>query len=250
MHNGSLRLLHLTDTHLLGEPEGKLRGVAPLASLQAVQSHAAQHFANPDGVLLTGDLVQDDTAGYAVLRNAFAETTTPVYCLPGNHDVPEVMFAELNQPPFMLGSHAVLGNWLLVMLNTWLSGSAAGQLGEAQLRRLDILLNQHQHLHTLVCLHHHPIDMGSEWLDQVGLQDAAAFRRCLANHVQVRGVLWGHVHQAFDGKIDGAHYMATPATCMQFLPGSNDFALDSRPPGYRTLQLHADGAIQTEVMWL
>jgi 3',5'-cyclic-AMP phosphodiesterase len=45
-------------------------------------------------------------------------------------------------------------------------------------------------------------------------------------------------------------FMATPATCAQFLPGSVDFAIDNRPPGYRMLELMPDGAIQTEVCWL
>ena len=67
---------------------------------------------------------------------------------------------------------------------------------------------------------------------------------------QVRGVLWGHVHQELDLTRKGIRYMATPATCSQFLPGSDDFALDTRPPGYRTLQLSSDGSIHTEVVWL
>jgi 3',5'-cyclic-AMP phosphodiesterase len=44
--------------------------------------------------------------------------------------------------------------------------------------------------------------------------------------------------------------MATPATCAQFVPGSADFAIDDRPPGYRVLELMPDGSIATEVCWL
>ena len=44
--------------------------------------------------------------------------------------------------------------------------------------------------------------------------------------------------------------MASPATCAQFLPGSADFAIDSRPPGYRVIELRHDGSIATEVVWL
>jgi Icc protein len=43
---------------------------------------------------------------------------------------------------------------------------------------------------------------------------------------------------------------ATPSTGAQFLPGSDRFAMDSRPPAYRTFQLHADGRIETEVHWI
>jgi Icc protein len=44
--------------------------------------------------------------------------------------------------------------------------------------------------------------------------------------------------------------MASPATCAQFVPNSDDFALDDRPPGYRLLDLMPDGSIATEVVWL
>ena len=69
-------------------------------------------------------------------------------------------------------------------------------------------------------------------------------------HANVRGVLWGHVHQSLDSFIDGVRFMATPATCAQFVPGSANFAIDDRPPGYRVLELMPDGSIATEVCWL
>jgi Icc protein len=44
--------------------------------------------------------------------------------------------------------------------------------------------------------------------------------------------------------------MSSPSTCTQFRPNSDDFALDVRPPGYRWLDLTANGKIQTKVVWL
>ena len=44
--------------------------------------------------------------------------------------------------------------------------------------------------------------------------------------------------------------MSTPSTCMQFKPGSKDFALDDLAPGYRRIELFADGRIDTEVLRL
>ena len=65
-----------------------------------------------------------------------------------------------------------------------------------------------------------------------------------------RGILWGHVHQAFDEERDGLRLMGTPSTCFQFSPGLAGFAIDKRPPGYRWLELHADGQIDTRIVWL
>jgi len=60
-------------------------------------------------------------------------------------------------------------------------------------------------------------------------------------------VLWGHVHQEFDQSMQGVRWLATPSTCVQFTPRSDDFAVDSTAPGYRWLRLYDDGHIQTAV---
>lgn len=246
----SVRLLQFTDLHLFGEATGRLRGVACLPALQAAVADAQRHQPRPDAVLLTGDLVQDDPEGYRWVRQVFGGSRVPVLCLAGNHDLPDHMRTALRGGPFQVGGHAGFGAWRIVMLDSWIEHDAGGRIGATQLQWLESVLQQYPDQHVLVCLHHHPIAMGSDWLDQVGLYDADEFLTLLRRHRNVRGVLWGHVHQTLDAQVEGMHFMATPATCAQFLPGSADFALDDRPPGYRMLELHADGTLSTEVCWL
>ena len=66
----------------------------------------------------------------------------------------------------------------------------------------------------------------------------------------MRAIVWGHVHQAYEGLRKGVRMLATPSTCAQFLPHAEDFALDRRPPAYRTLELRPDGSLLTEIVWL
>ena len=66
----------------------------------------------------------------------------------------------------------------------------------------------------------------------------------------MRGIAWGHAHQSLDIFRDDTRWMCTPATCMQFKPRDPGFVVDDRPPGYRVLDLHDDGGIATEVVWL
>ncbi|MGH8188831.1 MAG: metallophosphoesterase, partial [Steroidobacteraceae bacterium] len=194
--------------------------------------------------------VQDDPGGYRWIRHTFGASQVPVLCLAGNHDLPDHMGAALSQPPFSVGGHTKFGRWLVVMLESWMPNDAAGRIGPGQLANLRTLLRTHRNDHVLLCLHHQPIAMRSDWLDQVGLSDAEEFMAAVREHSNIRGVLWGHVHQSLDSFVHGVRFMASPATCAQFLPGSRDFALDNRPPGYRVLELMPDGAIQTEVCWL
>jgi 3',5'-cyclic-AMP phosphodiesterase len=96
----------------------------------------------------------------------------------------------------------------------------------------------------------HPVEMRSRWLDTVGLANADALFGIVDRHPQVRGIAFGHVHQALDTVRNGVRILATPSTCSQFLPGSDDFAIDNQPPAYRKLLLHADGRIETDVVWV
>jgi len=246
----TVRLLQFSDTHLFGDAAGRVRGIACLPALQAAAADAYRRAQRLDAVLLTGDLVQDDPDGYRWIRHVFGHSCVPVLCLPGNHDLLEHMRTALSGAPFAIGATHHFGRWTIVMLDSCVADSAAGELGPQQLHALRGTLREHRNQHVLLCLHHHPIRMRSAWLDRVGLRDADAFMELVRDHANVRGVLWGHVHQSLDRFIHGVRFMATPSTCAQFVPGSAEFAIDNRPPGYRFLELLPDGSIATEVCWL
>lgn len=246
----SLRLIQFTDTHLYGEADGKLRGVATYPALLAAIEHARARYWPCQAILATGDLVQDDPDGYARFREVFAGLGVPVYCIPGNHDEPPAMARVLQGAPFQLGGSARFPGWVVVMLDSFLAGKAQGRLSPASLAELDATLKAHANLHALVCLHHHPVTMDSRWLDQVGLENPDEFFAVLDRHRNVRAVLWGHVHQTHAEERNGVKLLSTPSTCAQFLPRSDSFAIDRRPPGYRWLDLHADGRITSEVVWV
>jgi 3',5'-cyclic AMP phosphodiesterase CpdA len=126
-----IRLTHLTDPHLYGGESELLRGIATLPSLEATLAHARQRDWPPDALLITGDLVQDDPAGYVHFRRLFGNLRLPVLCLPGNHDEPEAMRRELDCAPFVVGGVVDLGLWRIVLLDSTIPRSAAGRLGPA-----------------------------------------------------------------------------------------------------------------------
>jgi Icc protein len=244
-----MQILQVTDTHLYGSASGRLRGVETDSSLSAALDDAFARVRDYQAVLVTGDLVQDDKAGYLRFRSFFGGLKKPVLCVPGNHDEPEVMRKELTGAPFKIcGAHQI-GAWNFVMLDSYDPGHVGGRLVKNELARLDAALSESP-LHAMVCLHHHPIAMGSRWLDGVGLADAQDFWRIIEAHSHVRAVVWGHVHQAFDGTRGNVRLFATPSTGAQFLPKSDRYAVDSRPPAYRSFELHADGRIDSSVHWV
>ena len=245
-----VRLVQFTDPHLFGTPSGELRGVNTYQSLLATLDHARRSHWPVDAVLVTGDLVQDDASGYPVFHQIFSSLQRPVYCIPGNHDDGAAMAQALADPPFQIGGHADLGAWRIVLLDSCIPGSARGRLNEQSLDSLASALASAAGAHVLVCLHHHPVAMNSRWLDTVGLENARDFWRIIDGCDAVRAVLWGHVHQSFEGKRGKVRLLATPSTCSQFVPHAADFEIDALPPAYRTLTLSEDGSLATEVVWV
>ena len=244
-----MQILQITDPHLYGSVSGRLRGVETDSSLRAVLDDAFARVPDYSAVLVTGDLVQDDPSGYLRFRSIFGNLDKPVLCIPGNHDEPEAMRRELSGAPFQFcGAHAVDG-WQFIMLDSYDPGHVGGRLTPTELARLDDTLKRSPQ-HAMVCLHHHPIDMDSRWLDTVGLAEPEAFWRVLDSHAHVRAVVWGHVHQVYDGRRGNVRLFATPSTGAQFLPKSDRYAVDSRPPAYRRFDLGQDGRIDTEVHWI
>jgi 3',5'-cyclic-AMP phosphodiesterase len=245
-----VRLTHFTDPHLYGDGAGTLRGVATLPALTDALARAQSRDWPPDALLVTGDIVQDDPTGYPHFRRLFGALGVPVLCIPGNHDEPLAMRRELDGAPFTIGGHVDLGRWRIVLLDSCVAGSAGGRLSPQTLTELEAALANAGKRHCLVCLHHHPVPMASRWLDRVGLENASQFFDAIDRHANVRAIVWGHVHQAYDGLRKGVRMLATPSTCAQFLPNADDFAVDPRPPAYRTLELRPDGSLLTEVVWL
>jgi 3',5'-cyclic-AMP phosphodiesterase len=250
LSNSPLNLIQVTDTHLFGDPEGSLRGVPTLPALRATLAAARDDIANSEAILVTGDLVQDDPAGYAPFRREFAALGKPVLCLPGNHDVLPVMRKALAGDPFHLDGVFDRGAWRVLLLDSTIAHRTGGALSSDSLAQLDRDLAAAADRHALVCLHHHPVSMRSRWLDTVGLANSDAFFEVLKRHANVRAVLFGHVHQALDMVVDGMRVLGTPSTCQQFRPLSSGFATDDAPPAFRKLRLHADGRVDTEVVWV
>ena len=250
MSTATVKLIQVTDPHLFADPVGRLRGVLTLNALQDTLRAAADDIRDAFAVLTTGDLVQDDPGGYARFREAMGGLGKPVLCIPGNHDEAPALRQALQGAPFQVGGHVDAAGWRIILLDSSVPRQAQGQLAASELDALEAALAASPDRHALIALHHHPVTMHSHWLDTVGLTNAAEFFAVLDRHPQVRGIVFGHVHQAFEHVRRGVRILGTPSTCAQFLPRAHDFAVDNLPPAYRVLNLEPDGRLESQVAWL
>jgi len=242
-----VHIAQITDTHLYANSRGQLLGLNTHDCLQQVVDLALSTQA-PDLVVASGDLAHDGSPqAYQHLHRCFSRLGVPVYCLPGNHDEAVALRANSECGRLYSRRYALAGGWLLLFLDSTVTGSDGGHLADTELDELDTVLASHPDLPALIWLHHQPVNMGSRWLDTMAVDNPKAFFTIIDRHPQVRAVIWGHVHQTFEQQRNNVRLLSTPSTCIQFLPNSEKFAVDMIPPGYRWLELYPDGTFKTSV---
>ncbi|KAM3103060.1 3',5'-cyclic-AMP phosphodiesterase [Phormidesmis sp. 146-12] len=248
VYNPPLLIAQVTDIHLFAETDRTLLGLPTTDSFEFLIEQLYRLNPQPDLLLLTGDLSQDGTSdSYDRLQSLLSPLGIPVYWLPGNHDLPDVMARSLTHPLFLPDKSFQPNGWQVVLLNSAVPGCVHGQLCADELAWLDQELQQNSECPAIVALHHPPLLTHSDWLDTSVLQNPDALFAVLDRHPQVKIVLFGHIHQEFQYQRKQVTYLGTPSTCIQFEPKSSKFALDHQKPGFRLLTLESSGRWHTQV---
>lgn len=245
-----VRILQISDFHLFSKPSAELLGVNTFNALQDVVRYIEAHEDTFDLILASGDISQDGSVlSYEHAQQLLAPLKSPVIYLPGNHDHLPTMQQVLSAQMAPIYS---VSDWLIVSLDTHVAGTNEGYLEDAQLQLLEKAATKGQNV--LAAMHHNPVPMGSTWLDPMMVSNATQLLSICERHPSIRGLIWGHVHQEMDSvwalgrERRQLKLLACPATCLQFAPHSQRFELDTQPPGYRVIELGAQGAINTHIV--
>ncbi len=246
--NECINLIQITDSHLFSDTSGKLLGLETENSLRAVVEDIGKSDKG-DLILATGDLSQDASdSSYQRFAQHLSSLATPTFWIPGNHDKISVMERSLVGDNVYPHKRILVNKWQIILLDTSVDGKVHGYLADEALEFLHCALKEKSDYFALIVLHHQPVKIDSHWLDGIGLKNNAEFMALLALHAQIRGLLWGHIHQEYEQQIGNIKLMATPSTCVQFQPQSQDFEAGRQAPGYRRLKLMPDGTIQSKVI--
>lgn len=243
-----VRILQITDFHFRAQPGDRLLGLDTEETFRDTLASALADGRAFDIALLTGDLAQDAApATYLRLKERLSVLPCPAYCLPGNHDDPALMASVLVNDRLHCEARILLDYWQILCFDSTLPGVPVGRLAPAQLDLMESFLDDQPRHHALIALHHHPVPSGSAWMDTMQLENSAEFFARLKGYPQVRGIVFGHVHQTMDREHQGLRILGTPSTCFQFKPAQAEFTLDPVPSGYRWIELHPDGQIRSRI---
>ncbi len=246
----SLLVAQITDTHLFAEFEPEVFGVQTNNSLQAVVERLKALQTQPDILLLTGDLSQDESRqSYDRLSNFIAPLNIPAYWLPGNHDNLLMMEQVLQQPPINAAKSFHAGGWNFLLISSLIPGCVHGEISPQSLAWLELQLQQKPNFPTLIAIHHPPCLINSQWMDKINLRNYEEFLTVCDRYSQIKLVIFGHIHQEFATVRRGVDYLGSPSTCVQFQPQSKEFTIDNQAqPGLRLINLFIDGTYNTEIV--
>jgi len=243
-------IIQITDTHLYDNIDARLewtdsQEIYPNRNLLAVLEQCNQ--INPDALIISGDLAQDETlATYQWLNDELKKLTYPVYCIPGNHDKPDLMKQAI--PDFCYFDQGIeLGNWQILLMDTSIPEQPSGEIDEQQLTKLEQQLSNNPDSPALVFIHHHPIPIGCSYMDGMMLNNAEPFLSTIAAHKNVRHLFHGHLHGAFEKRYQHLPISGAPATSVQ-ADRTDGKVIFINKPAWREIKL-SEKIIVSDKIW-
>jgi len=235
-----LRFVHVSDLHILADPDGRQHGVDTAAILR--QAIPVINGLRPDFVVASGDLVSDGSEeSYRRLQALLAPLAAPIHLLMGNHDS-RAAFRRVFQPGVPVTDDPVCEAFehagvRFVLTDSTLPGKEEGELSPTQLSWLEAELAAHPGRPTWVFLHHQPLPIYIRWLDRLGLRNPEPVLAILARHPHVLAVAYGHVHQPRSWRYGKAHFTSVPALAFQFSPINQEVEITQDIPGFRLVEI-------------
>lgn len=217
MNRRHATLVHLSDTHLLGDGS-LLHGRIDTWARTVAALSAAAHF-SPDAVLVTGDIADRGQQVHARAARLFEhveqELGCPVITLPGNHDPAGAIGGDFNRGRSASGPgpadtvHHVSG-LRIISLDSHGFGTDEGWLTDEQLLWVAGLLATASARGTVIALHHPPVPAPLPALAGRGLAAPEKLAAVLAGS-DVLGILCGHYHLPGMGSLGTIPVWVAPA---------------------------------------
>ncbi|WP_144751663.1 metallophosphoesterase [Curtobacterium pusillum] len=230
---GTLRILHLSDTHLTGDGALHQGSVDTTAALESVLDRI-------DGVpgvglvVVSGDVSEDGSPeSYAALVErvgGWAERHgAALVAVPGNHDLregfrqvltnghvlgeggrPLMHTMEYHPPTVPVWGQSLVAGRRIVTVDTSVPSAGYGEISEASLERLRAALDgEHAPHGTVVVLHHPPLPGPTALHAALQLRNPGALADVIRGS-DVRVVLAGHYHHHFAGSLAGVPVLVAP----------------------------------------
>lgn len=164
-----------------------------------------------DAIVITGDITDHGTVQEYELAASELTADIPVLMLPGNHDDrgafrKVLLGADGDQP---INETRLIGSATFALCDSSIPGSPRGLLADETIAWLDGVLADGEGP-AVVCLHHPPVKLHSELVDELRLTEPGKFAALIARHPRVAAILCGHAHTAAVSTFAGRPVLVAP----------------------------------------
>jgi 3',5'-cyclic AMP phosphodiesterase CpdA len=214
-------ILHLSDTHFVGDGDLLHEQVDSDANLMSLFEGFARGNTAPEAIVFTGDLADTGRPdAYRRLRELVEPEAeklgAQVIWVMGNHDERTAFRkglldqdADDSEPVDRVFD---VNGLRIIALDSTVPGQHYGELSDAQLEWLGKELETPAPDGTLVALHHPPVPSPLGLLALVELRDQRKLEEVIAG-TDVRGILGGHLHYSTTSTFGGVPVSVASATC-------------------------------------
>lgn len=250
-----LTIAQITDLHVTTDkdPLNQRRNEARLAQVMKAIHELRPR---PVAIIASGDLVdRGEREEYIELKRLMAGCEIPVYYALGNHDGRAEFLEVFAGPDARTDANGYVQyavdfeTFRMVVCDT-LGGPNHGEYDEARAAWLEATLDAEPDRPTAVILHHPPIMSGIRWMDPDPASPwIARLAAALQGRPQVKVLMCGHIHRAFNSMFAGHMVTAAPATSIQLtldltevdmhVPDGREILVEE-PPGFVLLMSQGD----------
>lgn len=240
-----MRIIQISDIHLLESKSGKLKGHNTYANFSKILKYINSNY-KFDFLTITGDLSEDGTeSSYQLLSKLLTNLLDKVIIIPGNHDNHKNLKLVFRKN---LIKKVDLENISLHFLDSTAPDVIHGEFTNKEIDDLKQLINTEEK-DSLVFLHHHPYLTGLNWLDRYNLKNHEYFIEEIAKNKKVKGIFHGHIHGDFVNKNFPAPIFSCPATSFTFEKREDsEYIRDEH--GFNIIDIESNGIIKVEQILL
>jgi len=241
-----MKIIHITDIHLLATKDENIYGVNPYQNLLRIAENILQIEA-VNCIIITGDIAHNgEYESYLLVDELFRNIRVPVYWLQGNHDYSEVMLQVANKIKIKTDKSFLINKTKFILLQKVMKdednlskNKARGFLFDYEMKFLERELKEENFEQCVVVLHHPPI-LSNSWLDRRILDNRENFISMLEQYPKVKIVLYGHQHNEQETEQNGITYISAPPVAYHFNPKGERFSLLDNKSGYAVVELKSD----------
>lgn len=224
-----MTFVHISDTHIHADPDytGAHVDFSSRQPVQKLIDTINQLEMHIDFVLHTGDITHhpETAEHYHIARDILQQIKCPVHYIPGNHDNVAMFQREfLGFPEDKIKAHYDYqfeqNGVQFVMMDSHAPvekpDNHDGYLAPEQLQWLDKICSENDSRPLVIGIHHHALPLEAPWLDAIVLQNGLEFHHtALKAKDRLRGIFYGHIHEAVVTVRDGISYYSVPSGWFQ-----------------------------------